>query len=736
MIGGPPVARELLLAGGGHAHLGVLRDLARRGVPAGLRVTLVAREAEAPYSGMLPGLVAGRFAREDCVVDLPRLAHAAGVRFILAEAEGLDRAAGQLLLAGGRPPLRYDLLSLNLGAAPALVPGAAEHALALRPFDRFLDGLDALLARAAAGARLRVLVVGAGAAGVEVAIALRRRVAGMEVALLCRGAAPLPRHSATAQRAATRALAEAGVALHPGADAVQVAAGAVQCGDGRCFAGDAVVWGTGAAPLRWLAASGLALCPRGFVAVDAALRSSDSRIFAAGDCASTPYRRERAGVFAVRQGAPLAANLRRALAGAAPRAFRPQRRHLAVLATGRDALALRGGLVARGRWALRLKDHIDRRWIAMHAAMRPMARAAPPASEAPMRCGGCAAKLPAEVLTRVLARLPRREGGAVALGLGVPDDAALLRAPAPGRLMVQSVDMFRAMVDDPWLFGRIAATHALGDIAAMGGVPRAALAIAALPPAAAAVQEADLHAMLAGAAEVLHAARACLVGGHSAEAAEPMLGFAVTGEVEEGRALRRAGLRPGDVLVLTKPLGTGVLLAGAMQGAVPAGAVAGALAAMQASAFPAAAILRAHGATACTDVTGFGLLNHLAEMVEASGVAAVLEPSAVPALPGALAALDRGLASTLQDANEAAARPRLAPGWEAVPAARRALLLDPQTAGGLLAGVPAGAVPGVLDALRAAGCVAEAIGAVRGGAPRIGVAEPGTCPRVRRPATE
>jgi selenide,water dikinase len=720
--GGAPVARELLLLGGGHAHLGVLRDLARRGAAPGARVTLVAREAEALYSGMLPGLIAGRFAREDCLLDLPRLARRAGARFILAEACGLDRASGEVVLAGGRPPLRYDLLSLNLGAAPALVPGAAEQALVLRPFDRFMAGWEALLARAAEARRqLRLLVVGGGAAGVEVALALRQRLGGRaELTLACRGEAPLPRQAPAARRAVSAALAEAGIAVVTRADIVRLEKGAAVRADGRVLENDAAVWAAGAAPPAWLAASGLPLCPRGFVAVDATLRSTgDERIFAAGDCATVlAHPRERAGVYAVRQGAPLAANLRRVLEGRTPRPFRPQARHLALIATGAArAVAARGGLAWTGAPALRLKDAIDRRWIAMHRRMRPMAApASPPAPQDAMRCGGCAAKLPAGVLARVLGRLPRRAGHPdVPLALEAPDDAALLRPPAPGMLLVQTADMFRAMVDDPWLFGRIAANHALGDIAAMGATPRTALALAVLPPAIEEVLEADLLGMLAGAEEVLAAAGARLVGGHSAEGAEAMLGFALTGEVPEGAALRKSGLRPGDALVLTKPLGTGVLLAGAMAGEVGAADWAGALSAMQASSLPPAAALRAHGATACTDVTGFGLLNHLAEMLEASGAGAVLEPGLVPALPGAEEALRRGIASTLHPGNLAAARPRLAEGWEAVAAPRRDLLLDPQTAGGLLAGVPPDRAEACLAHLRAAGCPATRIGTVRAG---------------------
>jgi selenide,water dikinase len=383
-------------------------------------------------------------------------------------------------------------------------------------------------------------------------------------------------------------------------------------------------------------------------------------------------------------------------------------------------VATRGRLAASGGWALWLKDRIDRRWIAMHARM-PAMPPAPQSAEAPMRCGGCGAKLPAAVLARVLARLPGAPlDPAVPLGLATPDDAALLAPPAPGHVQVQSLDFFRAMVGDPWLFGRIAATHALGDIAAMGGTPRAALAIAGLPPMPEAAAEAELFAMLRGGQEVLEAAGAQLVGGHSAELAEAVLGFSVTGEVAPARALRRAGLRPGDALVLTKPLGTGALLAGAMQGRVRAEWVEAAHAVMQASPFPAARVLLAHDATACADVTGFGLLNHLMEMLQASAVAAVLDPFAVPALPGAVAALGEGIASTLHPANAAAAAPALRDGWDAVPPARLALLLDPQTAGGLLAGVPAARAEACLAALRAAGCGdAAVIGVVREGGPGI-----------------
>ena len=313
-----------------------------------------------------------------------------------------------------------------------------------------------------------------------------------------------------------------------------------------------------------------------------------------------------------------------------------------------------------------------------------------------MRCGGCAAKVPAMVLARVMERLQPAAGDAVVIGLDSPDDAALISFPG-GPPLLQTVDFFRAMVDDPYLFGRIAATHALGDIYAMGGMPESALAIATLPPARPAIVEHDLYHMLRGGLDVLEAAGAVLVGGHSAEGAELALGFAVTGRPRPGKLLRKGGLRPGDRLILTKPLGTGVILAADARGLAPARIVEAALATMLQSAGPAASCLLAHRASACTDVTGFGLLGHLLEMLRASNMSALLDPEAIPALDGAVSLLARGITSSMH-ADNVATITALGAGAPSLTDPLAALLIDPQTAGGLLAGMPAD---------RAAACVAQ-----------------------------
>src|SRR5215813_4566769 len=648
------ITQDLVLVGGGHAHVHVLKSFGMRPVP-GVRVTLISRDVETPYSGMLPGYVAGHYSFEECHIDLGRLARFAGARLIRDEAVGLDRA-GRFVMCRAHPPIRWDLLSIDIGSAPRRddVPGAAEHTIAVKPIAHFAARWEALLARAQKMPRLRLAVVGGGAAGVELALSADHRLdtlcrGAVEVTLLTREGL-LPSHNSRVRRIFERILAEREIAVLTGSDIVRVEPGTLISADGRRIPFDEALWVTEAGAACWLAETGLPLTAGGFIAIDETLRSiGDTSIFATGDVATmVAHPREKAGVYAVRQGPPLAANLRRALAGKRPRRAVPQRRGLALIGTGdKHAVASRGPFAAYGASWWQLKDWIDRRWMRRYRELPAMAM---DEAEDPMRCGGCAAKVPAQVLSRVMDRLQPATSDAVTIGLDSPDDAALISFP-DGPPLLQTVDFFRAMVDDPYLFGRIAATHALGDIYAMGGTPESALAIATLPAARPPIVEHDLFHMLRGGLDVLEAAGAVLVGGHSAEGAELALGFAVTGRPRPRKLLRKGGLRRGDRLILTKPLGTGVILAAEARGLAPTRLVEAALVAMLQSAAPASDCLLAHRATACTDVTGFGLLGHLLEMLRASQTDAVLDPEAIPSLDGASALLARGITSSLHAEN-------------------------------------------------------------------------------------
>lgn len=707
-----PLLKDLVLVGGGHAHVHVLKSFGMKPMP-GVRLTLIGRDIETPYSGMIPGFVAGHYTFDECHIDVARLAAWTGARLIHEEATGIDRANRQVLLKS-RPPISYDLLSIDVGAAPSLemIAGAAEWATPVKPIAElgrrwlaFLDSKKAWLGP------LNIAVIGGGAGGVELALAIDHRLravakgAQVKVTLATKGEI-LAAQAAAAQRTMRAIFQRRGIGLLEKAAVQRIERGAVQIRDDKWLQADAVFVVTEASAAKWFATTGLPLDERGFFAVDDTLRSTgDQQVFAVGDCATVlEHRRPKAGVFAVRQGPPLAENLRRALLGKPLAPFTPQRRYLSILGTGDGrAVATRGSWAIEGAWVWRWKDHIDRRWMRMYREppARPMQMtsvAAPdPAladaearrllADIGMRCGGCGAKVGASVLARVLARLGL-------FGREAADDAAIIEVPA-GKALVQSVDFFRTFVDDPYVFGEVAAVHALGDVWAMGAKAHSALALAVVPAAAERLMEEDLFQMLSGARRVLDQAGCALIGGHSGEGPEAALGFSVNGLVDPARALRKGGLKPGDRLVLTKPLGTGVIFAAAMRGAARGAWIEGALRSMRQPSAHAAEALVAAGAHACTDVTGFGLAGHLAEMIRASGAVGVeLSLDALPALDGAAELFAQGFASSLQPENLRARH--LIDGMDRMTNhPRLPLLFDPQTAGGLLAAVPADAVKSV-----------------------------------------
>ena len=694
------VETDIVLLGAGHAHVEVLRRFAMRPEP-GVRLTLISREPETPYTGMLPGLIRGDYTHQEAHIDLAPLAAMANARLIVAEATAFDPDARTVAIPG-RPDIAFDLLSVDVGGIPAAPPGPG---VAVKPIGGFLDRLHRLEAELPAGAR--IAVVGAGAGGVELTLALAVRFAGQpRLVLVSATPEPLASAPAAARRAVRRALVDAGVELVCGVTATALDGGRLLLSDGSYLEVATALWTTGVEGQKLLAASGVACDRSGCIRVTQALTNvSHPHIFAAGDCAALEDDpRPKSGVWAVRAGAPLAENLRRAATGQAVQPWKPQREALVILGLGHGrALAWRNGLTIQGHKAWWLKDRIDRRWMRKYTEMQ-MA----PDPDMPMRCGGCGAKVSAEVLGGALSQLPAGEGPNL---LKTPDDAAVLKPPL-GKLLVQSVDHFRAFLDDPFVFGQIAAAHALSDLHAMAAEPWAALAIASVPYASSRKMREELAAMLQGATQVLRADGCALVGGHSAEASETALGFSVTGLVESGKILRKAGLQPGDLLILTKPIGTGIVLAGHMRGNARAQWLLAAIGSMRMTNASAARIAMAHRPRAGTDVTGFGLAGHLQEMLDASGVGAVLRLEAIPALPGARALAAHGVESTLAADNR-----RLLGD-----APDTALLVDPQTSGGLLLGLPPSRAAGCLQALRGSGLNAAIIGEVepaRDGAARI-----------------
>lgn len=698
-----PLARELVLVGGGHSHVLLLRMLGMNPIP-GLRVILISPETSSPYSGMLPGLIAGHYTVDEVYIDLLPLCRFAGVTFIQDRVTSIDPVA-QTVTCTSRSNIRYDVLSLDIGITPSLdsLPSSAD-VIPVKPIGEFLDRWQSFLDRFNSGKITDIGFVGAGAGGVELCLAvehhLRPHGAGHQfrLHLFTDTKVILPEFNLPVRDRFQKIFVDRGITVHREFAARDFDDGELVSTEGRRVGLDEVFWVTRAAPQSWLAECGLPVDGEGFVAVADTLQSTGfDNIFAAGDCAAmVNHPRPKAGVFAVRQGKPLFTNVRRVLLGQKPRSFSPQKRFLALISTGgKNAVASRNGLSLAGGWVWRWKNWIDKRFMRKFSDLPEMTVAAANALTAEfdeqMQCGGCGSKISADLLDEVLTELGDKRMSR--------DDAAVVHVPE-GQLLIQSVDHFRSFFDDPYILARIAVCHAVSDIYACGGRATTAMALLTLPFARPAITRSLLRDLLKGTLDQLEEEGMSLIGGHTSEGQELALGFTVNGVVEEAKLWRKTGLQVGDKLILTKPLGTGTIFAADMQYKAKGEWVTGALDVMMSSNRAAKDVFRNYHVSACTDVTGFGLAGHCREMLNEAGSGMTIEADKLPILPGALSCLNElGVRSTLHEANRAAAGVQ----------SKSEILFDPQTSGGLLAAVKDDEAKTCVSDLEAAGYADAAI---------------------------
>ena len=375
--------KRLVLAGGGHAHIEVLRDLAER-PGSGISVTLVTPRPHFVYTGMVPGVIAGHYRLEDCAIDLEALARRANARFVQGAIFRIDAQNRRVHCADGET-VDYDMLSLDVGSRVGVgaALGVEQHATPARPMETLMKGWAGVMSRTQEGKIGSVTIVGGGAAGVELALAMEHRLrretpqAPPHVRVVTDSDTILPQLPAGARRRLKLALGRRDIGVHVSSTVVEVGADFVRLDQGLVFASDATFWATGASAPPWLASSGLATDARGFLLVNDALQSvTDRDVFAAGDCASQEGRAlPKAGVFAVRAAPILAANLRAAAHGGALMPFATSPRHLALVSTGgRHAVGAWGSLSFQGWWAWRWKDRIDRAFVARYAEPAPHRR--------------------------------------------------------------------------------------------------------------------------------------------------------------------------------------------------------------------------------------------------------------------------------------------------------------------------------------------------------------------------
>jgi selenide,water dikinase len=702
------ITQDVVLIGGGHSHAIVLKQFGINPLP-GVRLTLITDVYHTPYSGMLPGYIAGLYDFDDCHIDLRPLAQFALGRMIQGEVIGLNLDQNQVLCRN-HPPISFDILSINIGSTPnrLTVAGAEQYAIPVKPISKFLQYWDKIKQDVIQfpQQKQRLAIVGGGAGGVELTLSVqahlqrifdsaKQPITNLELHLFHRGQQLIPERHPWVGKTLQKILSRRGVQIHLNQTVSQIKAAEnsskiIYCESGLKIDCDHVFWVTQAGAAAWIKQTELTTDDRGFIQVKDTLQSvSHPHVFAAGDVATiVNHPRPKAGVFAVRQGKPLFENLVKVLQKESPQSFIPQQQFLILIGTGDEkAIASRDWLrLGPYSFLWKWKDSIDQKFMDQ---FRNLSINMNSSKSVEMHCNGCGAKVGHSTLQKVLNNIPaqtQRED--ILIGLNHADDAAVIQVPN-NHVIVQTVDYFKALIDDPYLFGKITANHCLNDLFAMGATPQSALAIVTLPDGSSTTQKEEiLYQLLLGATEVLNTASAVLVGGHTTAGKDLAFGLTCNGLITPNKLLKKQGLKPGNILILTKALGIGTLFAADINLRSKGRWIKTAIESMLLSNQAAINCFQQYQATACTDITGFGLIGHLIEMIKKSEFRIELNIENIPILPGAAETIKQGFLSSIHSENIQAYQwiknlnqVSLHPLYP--------LLFDPQTSGGLLAGIPA-----------------------------------------------
>jgi selenide,water dikinase len=700
-------SRHVVLLGIGHTNAHVVR-MWRMQTPRDADLTCLSNFSYATYSGMLPALLAGQIPASQMEINLVALCNAAGARLITDEVTGIDHANREIQFAN-RPAVPFDVLSVGVGSIASMNEVAidSDTLVPIKPMQSFLRRLEQAIVRGRArrkGGPISLIVVGAGVAGIEITSCLPNFLAKLGIddyrlAMVTRSDEIAPEVTQRARKLIAHAWASRNIDVMTGRAVRRLEPGSAELDDGRSIEADVVIWATGASPPPLLSKLDLALDERGFVATHHTLESTNRRhVFAVGDTGTIVGENlPKAGVYAVRQGPVLWENIQRCLDDRPLQAYDPQHNFLKLMNLGDGtAVGQWKGLSQRGRWVMRLKHRIDSGFMDMFDVVSMSSDSSD--SVDPMQCRGCGCKLGAAALRDALAVSHEIEA----------EDAVRIGGQTGDGQLLASTDFFSAPLNDAFLVGRIAALHAASDLVASGATVTEALANVVVPEGDPKTQQRVVSDFLAGAEREFAAFDAGIVGGHTIVGPRMEVGFTVIGRLMSSRPMRKSNLLSGDQLLLTKPIGIGVLLAAYHRSQCPARAYDSLIEAMLKPQHEAARLAVELGVLAATDVTGFGLVGHLIEMADSSQVSAEIRLDQVPCLPSAVDLVQSGIESSLLPDNLCAEQfvkvdKRLRDRPEYL------LLFDPQTCGGLLLGMKPKQVEGFQQRMQEAGMEPAAV---------------------------
>ena len=693
-----PITNDLVLIGGGHSHLSVLMKLSKRPIN-GNRITLITNEIDTPYSGMIPGYIEGIYSWRDSHIDLYRLCLKLNVRFIHAEVERVSAYEKEIYFKD-RPKIKFDVLSINTGIQSnnREIKGAAKYCLPVKPISKLANNFLNKITNFKS-----IAFIGGGAGSVELALAIKKRFLNInqdiKITIITGKRGLLSTFPQKTKLTSLKTLEKFKIDIIEYKRVLEVKPKQIILSDKSMLKIDKAILSTNSMTPKWLAKSDILLTKDNYILVNKSFQTNYKYVFASGDVIDFNNQNlKKAGVFAVRSGKPLAINIKQFILGKKLVEYKFNKNYLALIGTSkRSAIATKYNLTFNSRFFFYLKKYIDQNFIKKFSDFRIRKKFTLDALKTDvlnifvkhkekitdendiMQCKGCAAKVPLNALKQAL---PKDIVSTSEDAVSVPGHPELY----------QTVDMISSIITDPFLLGKIAANHSISDMVSVNSKITSAMMILQLPLSKTEINSRDLEQVLLGANEIFKTIDCPLIGGHTmiGKDKDPIIGFSILGQKQKKIKImkNRRKIKTKDLLILTEKIGSGLIFAGINNYLIDSYFQTDVIKQMIKGNLNFGKISNHLNILSMTDITGFGLANHLLNLIKRdnSKTGLTIYPNKIPLFEGVNECLNKDIKSSLFKSNYDIAQKDII--YKRDKSKLDNILYDPQTVGGIAFIIP------------------------------------------------
>ena len=693
-----PITNDLVLIGGGHSHLSVLMKLSKRPIN-GNRITLITNEIDTPYSGMIPGYIEGIYSWRDSHIDLYRLCLKLNVRFIHAEVERVSAYEKEIYFKD-RPKIKFDVLSINTGIQSnnREIKGAAKYCLPVKPISKLANNFLNKITNFKS-----IAFIGGGAGSVELALAIKKRFLNInqdiKITIITGKRGLLSTFPQKTKLTSLKTLEKFKIDIIEYKRVLEVKPKQIILSDKSMLKIDKAILSTNSMTPKWLAKSDILLTKDNYILVNKSFQTNYKYVFASGDVIDFNNQNlKKAGVFAVRSGKPLAINIKQFILGKKLVEYKFNKNYLALIGTSkRSAIATKYNLTFNSRFFFYLKKYIDQNFIKKFSDFKIRKKFTLEALKTDvlnifvkhkekitdendiMQCKGCAAKVPLNALKQAL---PKDIVSTSEDAVSVPGQPELY----------QTVDMISSIITDPFLLGKIAANHSISDMVSVNSKITSAMMILQLPLSKTEINSRDLEQVLLGANEIFKTIDCPLIGGHTmiGKDKDPIIGFSILGQKQKKIKImkNRRKIKTKDLLILTEKIGSGLIFAGINNYLIDSYFQTDVIKQMIKGNLNFGKISNHLNILSMTDITGFGLANHLLNLIKRdnSKTGLTIYPNKIPLFEGVNECLNKDIKSSLFKSNYDIAQKDMI--YKRDKSKLDNILYDPQTVGGIAFIIP------------------------------------------------